>query len=81
MWGEEYLAVLDDAAFGGATEVKAKFIAPADPAARWTAAHRKPAFFAYSANYLIDTENAIIVDIEATTAIRQAETTAARRMI
>ena len=78
---EEYLAVLDDAAFGGATEVTPKFIAPADPAARWTAAHRGPAFFAYSANYLIDTENAIIVDIEATTAIRQAETTAARRMI
>src|SRR5215471_6452723 len=45
---EEYLAVLDDAAFGAATEVKPKFIAPADPATRWTAAHRGPAFFAYS---------------------------------
>jgi len=78
---EEYLAVLDDAAFGAASEVTPKFIAPADPAARWTAAHRGPAFFAYSANYLIDTENAIIVDVEAATAIRQAETTAARRMI
>jgi IS5 family transposase len=78
---EEYLAVLDDAAFGAASEVTPKFLAPADPAARWTAAHRGPAFFAYSANYLIDTENAIIVDVEATTAIRQAETTAARRMI
>ena len=52
---EEYLAVLDDAAFGAATEVTPKFIAPADPATRWTAAHRGPAFFAYSANYLIDT--------------------------
>jgi transposase len=47
---EEYLAVLDDAAFGAATEVRPKFIAPADPATRWTAAHRGPAFFAYSAN-------------------------------
>ena len=28
---EEYLAVLDDAAFGAATEVTPKFIAPADP--------------------------------------------------
>jgi len=37
---EEYLAVLDDAAFGAATEVTPKFIAPADPAARWTA--RRP---------------------------------------
>src|SRR5436190_19226099 len=37
---EEYLAVLDDAAFGAASEVTPKFIAPADPATRWTAAHR-----------------------------------------
>src|SRR5262245_23522226 len=29
---EEYLAVLDDAAFGAASEVTPKFIAPADPA-------------------------------------------------
>src|ERR1700754_1393341 len=60
---EEYLAVLDDDAFGAASEVTPKFIAPADPAARWTAAHRGPAFFAYSANYLIDVDNAIIVDV------------------
>src|SRR5205085_9387154 len=76
-----YLAVLDDAAFGAASEVIPKFIAPADPATRWTAAHRGPAFFAYSNNYLIDVENAIIVDVEATTAIRQAEMTAAKRMV
>src|SRR3954469_24704127 len=76
---EEYLAVLNDAVFGAATEVTPKFMAPADPAARWTAAHRGPAFFAYSANYLIDVDNAIIVDVEATTAIRQAEVTAAKR--
>ncbi|MGC2408592.1 MAG: IS1182 family transposase [Methyloceanibacter sp.] len=78
---EEYLAVLDDAAFGAATDVTPKFIAPSDPATRWTAAHRGPAFFAYSANYLIDADNAIIVDVEATTAIRQAEILAAKRMI
>ena len=77
---EEYLAVLDDAAFGAATEVTPKFIAPADPATRWTTAHRGPAFFAYSANYLIDTDYAIIVDVEAT-AIRQAEVLAAQRMV
>jgi len=78
---EEYLAVLDDAAFGAATELTPKFIAPADPAARWIAPHGGPAFFAYSANYLIDTENAIIIDVEATTAIRQAEVLAAKRMV
>lgn len=77
---EEYLAVLDDAAFGAATELTPKFIAPADPAARWIAPHRGPAFFAYSANYLIDVDNAIIVDVEAT-AIRQAEVGAAKRMV
>jgi transposase len=77
----EYLAVLDDAAFGAATPVTPKFISPADPSARWTGAHGGQAFFAYSANYLIDTDNAIIVDVEATTAIRQAEVTAAKRMI
>src|SRR6516164_60829 len=32
---EEYLATLDDAAFGAATEVTPKFIAPADPATWW----------------------------------------------
>ncbi len=35
----EYLAVLDDAAFGAATEVTPKFVSPADPAARWTGVH------------------------------------------
>ncbi|HEX9073370.1 MAG TPA: IS1182 family transposase [Pseudolabrys sp.] len=78
---EEYLAVLDDAAFGAATEVTPKFVSPVDPAARWTAAHGGQAFFAYSTNYLIDVENAIIVDVEATAAIRQAEVLAAKRMI
>jgi hypothetical protein len=31
---DEYLAVLDDAAFGAATEVTPKFVSPSDPAAR-----------------------------------------------
>src|ERR1044071_4904442 len=78
---EEYLAVLDDAAFGAATEVTAQFVSLSDPAARWTGAHGGQAFFAYSTNYLVDVENAIIVDVEATTAIRQAEVVAAKRMI
>jgi IS5 family transposase len=78
---DEYLAVLDDAAFGAATEVTPKFVSPSDPAARWTGAQGGQAYFAYSTNYLIDVENAIIVDVEATTAIRQAEVLAAKRMI
>jgi hypothetical protein len=37
---DEYLAVLDDAAFGAASEVTPKFISPADRAARWTGRRR-----------------------------------------
>jgi len=77
----EYLSVLDDAAFGAATTVPPKYIAPVDPAARWTAANGGLAFFAYATNYLIDLDNAVIVDVEASTAIRQAEVTAAKTMI
>src|SRR4026208_7008 len=78
---KDYLASLDDAAFGAASEVTPKFVSPSDPAAQWTGALRGPAFFAYANNYLIDTDNAIIVDVEATRAIRQAEVGAARTMI
>jgi transposase len=77
----EYLAVLDDAAFGAATPVVPKFVSPADPASRWTGANGGLAFFAYCTNYLIDLEHAVILDVEATTAVRQAEVTAQRRMI
>jgi transposase len=77
----EYLAVLDDAAFGAATPVTPKFISSADPASRWTGANGGLAFFAYSDNYLIDLKHAVIMDVEATTAVRQAEVTAAKRMI
>ena len=39
---DEYLAVLDDAAFGAATEVIPKFVSPSDPAARWSGSARRP---------------------------------------
>ena len=77
----EYLAVLDDAAFGGSTPVVPKFLSIADPASRWTGANGGLAFFAYSTNYLIDLKHAVIMDVEATTSIRQAEVTAQRRML
>jgi len=78
---QEYLATLDDAAFGAASTVTPKFISPSDPAAQWTAAHKGHAFFAYATNYLIDTDNAIILDVEASRAIRQAEVGASRTML
>ena len=60
----EYLDVLDDAAFGAASEVEPKFTSHSDPASQWTAARKGPAFFAYSTNYLIDTDHSVIVDVE-----------------
>ena len=77
----DYLATLDDAAFGAATEVEPKFVSPSDPAAQWTGAMKGPAFFAYADNYLIDTRVGVIVDVEASRAVRQAEVGAARTML
>jgi len=78
---KEYLATLDAAAFGAASDVTPKFVSPSDPAAQWTGAMRGPAFFAYADNYLIDVKFGIIMDVEASRAIRQAEVGAARTMI
>jgi hypothetical protein len=78
---KEYLATLDDAAFGAASDVAPKFVSPSDPAAQWTGAMRGPAFFAYSDNYLIDVKFGIIMDVEASRAIRQAEVGAVKTMI
>ena len=77
----EYLDTLDEAAWGAASETVPKFISRSDPAAQWTGAHKGHAFFAYADNYLIDLKAAVIVDVEATRAIRQAEVGAARTMI
>ena len=77
----EYLSVLDDAAFGGASPSEPKAISPVDPAARYTAAANSVAGYAYSDNYLIDLKHAVIMDVEATTTIRQAEVGAAKTML
>ena len=78
---QEYLDTLDDAAFGAATPVEPKAFSPADPAARYTGANGDRPFFAYSTNYLVDLDNAVIVDVDATAPIRQAETGIVRDMI
>src|SRR5499427_3673417 len=77
---KEYLATLDEAAFGAASEVTPKFVSPSDPAAQWTGAMHGPAFFAYADNYLVDVKFGVIVDVQATRAIRQAEVGAAKTM-
>ena len=78
---KEYMATLDAAAFGAASDVTPKFVSPSDPAAQWTGAMRGPAFFAYADNYLIDVRFGVIMDVEASRAIRQAEVGAAKTMI
>jgi transposase len=78
---KEYLATLDDTAWGAASDVVPTFVSPSDPAAQWTGAHKGPAFFAYANNYLIDVKFGVIIDVEASRAIRQAEVGAARTMI
>jgi transposase len=58
-----------------------KRISPTDPQARWTAAPGGPAFYAYSTNYLVDTDAGIIVDVEATPAHRTLEVRSTKTMI
>src|SRR6266852_1227075 len=78
---KEYLSTLDHAAFGAASDVTPKFVSPSDTAAQWTGAMRGPAFFAYADNYLVDVKFGVILDVEASRAIRQAEVGAAKTMI
>ncbi|NIY95556.1 transposase [Salipiger sp. HF18] len=77
----EYLETLDDAAFGAASPVQPKFVAKSDPAAQWSRAEESRPYFAYATNYLIDTKSSVIMDVEATRAIRQAEVGASRTML
>jgi hypothetical protein len=58
-----------------------KSVSLTDPAARYTAAPGGPAFYAYSTNYLVDLKAGIIVDVEATPALRTDEVNSTRTMI
>ncbi|MEP0940596.1 MAG: IS1182 family transposase [Rhizobiaceae bacterium] len=77
----EYLETLDDAAFGAASPSQPKFVAKSDPAAQWTRADESRPYFAYATNYLTDTKSSVIMDVEATRAIRQAEVGASQTML
>jgi hypothetical protein len=83
-WGSgpgvrEYLEGLDAAA--PTSKTPPRRVSPTDPAARWTAAPGGPAFYAYSTNYLVDTEAGIIVDVEATPAHRSQEVESTKTMV
>ena len=77
----EYLAALDETAEPNPDRKTPKVISPSDPAAAWTAKANKRVQFGYALNYLIDIENALIVDVEATPARTYDEVAATRVMI
>src|SRR6202007_1151839 len=58
-----------------------KVISPVDPCSAWTAKANKRVQFGYGLNYLIDIENAVIVDVEATPARTFDEVAATKTMI
>ena len=58
-----------------------KVISPVDPCSAWTAKANKRVQFGYGLNYLIDVENAVIVDVEATPARTYDEVAATKTMI
>jgi len=58
-----------------------KVISLSDPASAWTAKANKRVQFGYGLNYLVDVENAVIVDVEATPARTYDEVLASQTMI
>src|SRR6266508_2617660 len=77
----EYLAALDESAEPNPDRKMPKVISPSDPCSAWTAKANKRVQFGYGLNYLIDTENAVIVDVEATPARTYDEVAATKTMI
>ncbi len=77
----EYLAALDEAAEPDPDRKPPKVISPSDPSSAWTAKANKRVQFGYGLNYLIDIENAVIVDVEATPARTYDEVAATKTMI
>jgi transposase len=76
----EFLAGLDDEN-PDANRRPPKAISPVDPCSAWTAKANKRVQFGYGLNYLIDIENAVIVDVEATPARTYDEVAATKTMI
>ncbi len=56
-------------------------MSPSDPCAAWTTRGRNKVMFGYSLNYLIDMENAVILDVEATPSRISKEVDATETMI
>ena len=77
----EYLAALDETAEPNPDRKVPKVISPSDPSSAWTAKANKRVQFGYGLNYLIDIENAVIIDVEATPARTYDEVEATKTMI
>jgi len=77
---EEFLSALDDDD-PNADRTIPKVISPSDPCSAWTAKANKRVQFGYGLNYMIDIENAVIVDVEATPARTYDEVAATKTMI
>ena len=73
----EYLELLDEEA---GLRRKQKCVSLTDPMAQWSAAKDLPNFY-YSTNYLIDVDNNIIMDVEASPSHRTLEVATTRTMI
>jgi transposase len=76
----EFLTALDDEGTNADRKLP-KVISPVDPCSAWTAKANKRVQFGYGLNYLIDIENAVIVDVEATPARTYDEVAATKVMI
>jgi len=77
----EYLAALDETAEPNPDRKIPKVISPSGPTSAWEAKANKRVQFGYGLNYLIDIENAVIVDVEATPARTYDEVAATKTMI
>jgi hypothetical protein len=75
----EYLAALDPTP--DPVRKPPKVISLSDPCSAWTAKANKRIQFGYGLNYLIDNDNAIIVDVEATPARTYDEVRATQTML
>jgi hypothetical protein len=74
-------AALDEAAEANPDRKVPKAISPSDPCSAWTAKANKRVQFGYGLNYLIDIENAVIIDVEATPARTYDEVVATKAML
>jgi transposase len=78
---KEYLARLEADVQPNPDRKPPKVISPSDPCSAWTAKANKRVQFGYGLNYLIDLENAVIVDVEPTPARTYDEVESTKAML